>query len=112
MEKRVSKVEAIVKKRVFNLGYIQKMHDRTDGGPYSHVWLNSVKLTPHDIMSQYSDDDHTVDKKTTKWFYLCLGFGKIIRTETAATTIRACSQLMAEYEYLAANPTVQYGVSV
>ena len=101
----MNQVEDIVKHRLFNLSYLQAMHNAEHDGNCTQMWLNSVHLNCKDIINFYDEDRQ--EKKANKWFLLALGFGKIISLETARSSLKGCLQLMTEYDYYTSSATVQ-----
>ena len=92
-------IEYIVNKRVKNLDYLKRVHE-------GHVlWLNIVKIQTSDIERFYQPQ--TLQKRVQQWFHLGMSIAPLLNSEHGWCFLRACSQLMEEYEYHFANAAVQ-----
>lgn len=108
---RMSKVEYIVTKRIANLEYIRKVHE---GNVY---WLNVVRLSKDDIKNFYHPQAlqkrYTVSinlsdvSRVQQWFYIGVSIAPLLQFQNGFQFVRACSQLMEEYEYHFSNVAIQ-----
>lgn len=96
---RFELIEYIINKRVKNLDYIRRVHE---GKAY---WLNIVKIRPEDIIQFYHPD--TLKKRVVQWFYLGISIAPLLQLDNGYQFIRACAQLIEEFEYHFANMAVQ-----
>jgi hypothetical protein len=62
----MTQVEEIVKHRLFNLNYLQGIHNVEHDGSSLQMWMNSVHINCKDIKNFYNED--TQEKKANKWF--------------------------------------------
>ncbi len=97
-------IEYIVNKRVRNLDYLRRVHE---GNVF---WLNIVKIQTCDIERFYQPQ--TLQKRVQQWFYLGMSIAPLLGKEHGWSFLRACSQLMEEYEYHFANAAIQGMVCV
>ena len=92
-------IEYMINKRVKNLDYLKRVHE-------GHVfWLNVVKINSSDIERYYHPQ--TLQKRVQQWFYLGVSIAPLLQLENGWSFVRACAQLMEEYEYHFANVAVQ-----
>lgn len=73
-----------------------------EGGSY---WLNTVLLTSSDVRSLVGS--HASKQRVESLFTLGISLSKIITLNTGISIVRAFSQLMEEWEYVHAGPTMQ-----
>jgi hypothetical protein len=92
-------IEYLVNKRVKNLDYLKRVHDG------QVFWLNVVKISTADIERYYHPQ--TLQKRIQQWFFLGVSIAPLLQLENGWNFVRACSQLMEEYEYHFANVAVQ-----
>ncbi|KAL9654056.1 hypothetical protein ABK040_011600 [Willaertia magna] len=96
---KVQLIEYIVQKRVDNLDYIRKFHE---GKIY---WFNTVQITIEDINKYYPAT--FLQKRLQQWCCLGISLSNLLQLDTGIQFIRACAQLLEEYEYEFSNVAVQ-----
>lgn len=99
LDQKVPLMEFIVQKRVENLEYIRKFHEG------QVFWMNTVKVSPSEIEKAYQSQ--TLQKRLEQWFTLGMSMAPLIQIDNGYEFVRACSQLLEEFEYHFSNMAVQ-----
>ena len=99
LNQKVQLMEYIVQKRTDNLDYLRRFHEG------KAMWLNTVNISTLEIERAYQPQ--TLQKRLQQWFCLGLSLAPLIQYDNGYQFVRACSQLMEEYEYHFSNVAVQ-----
>ncbi|KAG2382291.1 hypothetical protein C9374_005493 [Naegleria lovaniensis] len=91
MDQKVHLMEFLVQKRVENLDYLRRFHEG------KIMWLNVVKVSPSEIENAYQPKE--LQKRLEQWLCLGVSLAPLINYNDGYHFVRACSQLMEEYEY-------------
>nr|CAG4711719.1 unnamed protein product [Naegleria fowleri] len=91
IDQKVPLMEFLVQKRLENLDYLRRFHEG------KIMWLNVVKVSPSEIENAYQPKE--LQKRLEQWFCLGVSLAPLINYNDGYHFVRACSQLMEEYEY-------------
>ena len=98
---RLLKIERLVKKRLMNFDYIERLHS----GKPPLFWLNTIKLRQSDLLAHH--EDSTLQARARRWFILGMSLSNLIQLPTGGHIVRAAHQLLTEFEYYFSNAAMQ-----